>query len=128
MSDAVLDASVVIAYLNNEPGQTVVTEVLQDGAVMSAVNVAEVAAWLADGGMTEDAVERTMNGIDLEVVPFSATAAIQAGLLRPLTRHAGLSLGDRACLALARQLSLPVLTADRNWQDVNLDVEVRLIR
>ena len=128
MSDTVLDASAVIAYLNNEPGQTAVAEVLQAGAVMSAVNVAEVAAWLADGGMPEDAVERTMNGIDLEVVPLDATAAIQAGLLRPLTRHAGLSLGDRACLALARQLGLPVLTADRNWQNVGIGVEIRLIR
>ncbi len=69
-----------------------------------------------------------VEALGLTVVPFDAQTAVRAGLLRERTRTAGLSLGDRACLALAATLSLPVLTADRNWDRVSADVEVHQIR
>ncbi len=66
--------------------------------------------------------------LELDVVDFDIKHAYRAGMLRPLTRHAGLSLGDRTCLALALQLNLPALTTDRAWEDILLNVTVQVIR
>jgi PIN domain nuclease of toxin-antitoxin system len=129
----VLDASALLAYLREEPGADIVADTIADGAVMSAVNVAEVlsrsadrgadpaklAATLAEGGLLDGAVT---------VEPFTAADAIDAARLRPLTRDAGLSLGDRACLALARRLNSPAVTADTAWQGISHSVELHQIR
>ena len=123
----VLDASAVLTILNEEPGMTVVVEVLPL-AVIGAVNISEAVAKLADGGMPGPEIQEAIEGLGLDVVPFDAELALAAGLLRPLTRLAGLSLGDRACLALGMRLHVPVLTADRFWAGLDLDVEVRLLR
>ena len=123
----VVDASAVLTILNEEPGMTVVVEVLPL-AVIGAVNIAEAVAKLADGGMPGPEIQEAIEGLGLDVVPFDAELALAAGLLRPLTRLAGLSLGDRACLALGMRLHVPVLTADRSWAGLDLDVEVRLLR
>ena len=123
----VLDASAVLTILNEEPGMTVVVEVLPL-AVIGAVNISEAVAKLADGGMPGPEIQEAIGGLRLDVVPFDAELALAAGLLRPLTRLAGLSLGDRACLALGMRLHVPVLTADRSWAGLDLDVEVRLLR
>ena len=123
----VLDASAVLALLNSEPGADIVSDAVT-GAPISAVNLSEVVAKLADGGMPEDAIRSTLDGLSLNVVPLYAEAAYLAGLLRPSTRSAGLSFGDRACLGLALQLELPVLTVDRRWADLDLGLEVRLAR
>jgi len=123
----VLDASAVLTILNEEPGMTVVVEVLPL-AVIGAVNISEAVAKLADGGMPGPEIQEAIEGLGLDVVPFDAELALAAGLLRPLTRLAGLSLGDRACLALGMRLHVPVLTADRSWAGLDLDVEVRLLR
>ncbi len=66
--------------------------------------------------------------LELTIVDFNTELAYQAGLLSPLTKGAGLSLGDRACLALAQRLGLPALTADRAWKDLSLGIEVQVIR
>lgn len=126
-SRLVLDASALLALLYLEPGSEVVEEAIP-GALISTVNFSEVAAKLADKGMPESVVEETLSNIEVEIHPFDSAAAVQAGMLRPLTRDLGLSFGDRACIALGMQLSLPVLTADRNWSDLDLAVEVRQIR
>ena len=123
----VLDASAVLVLLNGEPGTAVVAEVLPR-AVIGAVNISEAVATLAEGGMPGPDIQEAIEGLSLDIVPFDAELALAAGLLRPLTRSAGLSLGDRACLAIGMRLQLPVLTADRLWAGLDLDVEVRLVR
>jgi ribonuclease VapC len=129
----VLDASALLAHLRDEPGGEVVAEAIASGAVISTVNLAEVFSRVADRG--EDpaklAAELTQIGLldgAITVEPFTAADAIDAARLRPLTRDAGLSLGDRACLALARRLDAPALTADTDWQGVAHGVELRPVR
>jgi PIN domain nuclease of toxin-antitoxin system len=111
-SRAVVDASALLALLNAEPGADHVAGALP-GAVVSAVNLAEVVAKLADAGVPPDEVGEIVAGLGLDVRPFDEALALATGLLRPKTRALDLSLGDRACLALGMHLSLPVVTADR---------------
>lgn len=125
---SVLDASALLAFLNAEPGSVVVATALRQGAAISAVNLSEVVAKLSDDGMTPVAIHGALGAVHLTVIDFDANLAYQTGLLRPATRHAGLSLGDRACLALAQHLGVPALTTDRQWQSLSLGVPVRLIR
>jgi ribonuclease VapC len=125
--EAVLDASAVLALLRGEPGADAVAA-LWPGVRVSAVNLSEVAAKLADRGAGEEEIRDTLAELELRVEPFDGEDAIAAGLLRPPTRSDGLSLADRACLALAVRLGLPVVTADRRWTELGLPVEVRAIR
>ena len=127
MADVVLDASAVLAVLNGEPGAEVVWDCLP-GAHLSAVNAAEVAAKLVDGGLDAEGAGQSLERLGARVVPFEAADVVPVAHIRLATRAAGLSLGDRACLALARRLGWPALTADRQWRDIQVDVEVRLIR
>ncbi len=127
MADVVLDASAVLAVLNGEPGAEEVWAHLP-GAYVSAVNAAEVAAKLVDGGIGAEEAGQTLTRLGARVVPFEEADVGPAAHIRTATRSAGLSLGDRACLTLARRLGVPALTADRQWRDLRVDVEVRLIR
>lgn len=128
MSEAVLDASALLAYANLEPGLERVREALTAGATISTVNLAEVVTRTIERGWTE-AESRSFIVQSLVVpVPFGAEDAYVAGLLRERTRHLGLSLGDRACLAVALRLGAPVLTADRSWAALDIGVEVVLVR
>ena len=126
MSEWVLDASAALAVLKREPGEDRVTEALGEGAVISAVNLSEVVAKLAGGGMPESEIRADIRGLRMDVAPFDADAAFAAGLLIPLTRSAGLSLGDRACIALGQRRGLPVLTADAAWAGLGLGVTERV--
>jgi ribonuclease VapC len=117
LSGAVLDSSAVLAVILEEPGAEWV-EALLPGAKVSAVNVGEVAAKLRDLGMPEGTIETVLGGLQIDVRIHDWNAALASGFLRPATRSAGLSLGDRACLALAAALGLPAVTADRSWQSV----------
>ena len=129
MTDVVLDASAVLAVLLREPGAEIVERALDRGpCAISAVNLSEVAAKLVDRGGDEKSIRAGLDSMQLEVQPFDETLAIEAGMLRTLTRPLGLSLGDRACIALARSLNLPVMTADRKWDRLNLDIAVLLAR
>lgn len=127
MSSVVLDPSALLALLQGEPGAERWEGVVED-AVISAVNLSEVVAKLADAGMLEEDIRAALDPLGLEVVQFDAAQAYRAGLLRPATRPLGLSLGDRACLALAISRGLPVLTADQAWKTLQLGVEVRVMR
>jgi PIN domain nuclease of toxin-antitoxin system len=127
VSEVVLDASALLALLNRESGHEEIAEVIRDAAI-SAVNLSEVAAKLADRGMPGEAIREALEGLALEIHDFSQELAYQAGLLHPLTTSKGLSLGDRACLALGQQLNLLVLTTDQVWEELDLGVEVRLVR
>lgn len=127
MAEVVLDASAVLAKVFREPGADRVDAVIH-GARISAVNLAEVAQKLAERGAAADQVAQVIGDLPCEVEPFEAGAAVSVGLLRLLTRSAGLSLADRACLDLARRRKLPAFTADRAWAELDLGIEVVLIR
>jgi PIN domain nuclease of toxin-antitoxin system len=114
LSAAVLDSSAVLAVILEEPGAEQV-ESLLPGGIVSAVNLGEVTAKLRDLGMPEATVETVLSGLQIDVRAHDRQAALAAGFLRPATRSAGLSLGDRACLALAATLGLRAVTADRSW-------------
>ncbi len=128
MNAYVMDASALLVLLKGEPGSERVIEAISDGASISAVNFSEVVGKLRDGGMPEEAVHESLDPLELDIVQFDTKLAYKAGLLRPLTKNAGLSLGDRACLALAQHLNLPVLTTDPVWNNLLPDVTVELIR
>jgi PIN domain nuclease of toxin-antitoxin system len=125
--EVVLDASALLALLNREPGAELVAAALS-GAAVSALNLSEVVAKLSDAGMPEGAIREALQGLPLDIIPFELEQAYEAGFLRPSTKGVGLSLGDRGCLNLALRLGLPVLTADRTWQQLAVGAEVRVIR
>ena len=127
MNKVVVDASAILALLNQEKGSEEISQWIGN-AVISSVNLSEVVAKLAEGGVTEADIEQILANLNLEVVPFSQEQALRAGILRPLTKSLGLSLGDRACLGLGISLNLSVLTTDKVWANLNLGVEVQLIR
>ena len=95
MSDAVIDASALLAILNDEPGAETVAHYIP-GATISSVNLSEVVAKLADNAMPEDAIREAIRVLELKILPFDERLSYSAGLLRPETREKGLSLGDRA--------------------------------
>jgi ribonuclease VapC len=128
MISAVLDASALLAMLNQEEGSDQVAELVASGAMISAVNLAEVAAKLSLLGMPEGLIRESLDPLGLEVVPFDVELAYRTALLIRPTRAAGLSLGDRACLALAAQVGLPAVTADRAWRQLEMEVQVLVIR
>jgi len=124
----VLDASALLALLLREPGAERVRQVIAGGASMSSVNVSEVVARLMDLDYSREEVDASFQGLRIDIIEFDVAQARDAGYLRPLTRSRGLSLGDRACLAVARRLGLPALTADRNWAGLDAGVEVVICR
>jgi ribonuclease VapC len=127
MAECVLDASAVLALLANERGAEQVQTAL-GSAAMSAVNLAEVLAKLGDRGVTEAEQRLIRMSLDVEIRSFDEHAAWRASGLRGTTRSYGLSIGDRACLALALEEGLPVLTTDRAWAKLDVGVEVLPLR
>lgn len=127
MTTHVADASAILAMLDREPGHQRVAAALP-ATVMSTVNLAEIVTSLINKGIPAADARRTTESLKIETVSLDRELALAAGVLRELTRSHGLSLGDRACLALGRHLALPVLTADRTWADLDVGIEVQLIR
>lgn len=124
----VLDASALLALLQDEPGAEAVAGALAR-SVISAVNLSEVVAKLTDHGMPLADIRAALDGLPLDVHPFDQEAAYASGALRGVTRGQGLSFGDRACLALAHQLGLEAVTADRAWSRLPEDTaRVTVIR
>ncbi|MCI3922691.1 type II toxin-antitoxin system VapC family toxin [Paenibacillus sp. TRM 82003] len=124
----ILDASVLLALLNEETGSERVYQAILTGAAISAVNASEVVGKLLDHGMAFAEVERLVGELPIEIVPFDERQALRCGALRTLTKSLGLSLGDRACLALAELWGCPVLTADRGWSEAPVAVPIEVIR
>jgi PIN domain nuclease of toxin-antitoxin system len=116
-----------LAVVLNEPGANVVKTGAK-GVGISAVNLAEVVSKLCDQLFDKDQIDLIVGGLDLEVAPFDESQAIAAGQLRIATRHLGLSLGDRACLALAIREKATVITADRSCAGLDLGIEIKVIR
>ena len=128
MSKVVLDASAVLVLLQGEPGAEKLTPELLTDSAISTVNLAEVQTILIHrGGNAEEAWEDALASV-AAVEPFTAEQAKIAGSLVAQTRYLGLSLGDRACLALAISLKAPVYTTDRVWRDVRVGVPIHVIR
>ena len=129
----VLDATALLAYLNDEAGAQPVEDALVSGSAISAVNMAEVLSKLAELGKEPDEVSAELQrrgflGGTLAVVPLTAEDAVVLANLHRRTKAHGLSLGDRACLGLALRLRLPALTADRAWSRLKIGVKVKVIR
>jgi PIN domain nuclease of toxin-antitoxin system len=123
----VLDASAVLAYLHQEPGWDRVRSEMGN-AYIGAVNWSEVAQKTVRKGLNIETASALLAEVGLNIVPFVAKQAEIAARLWEKTRTHGLSLADRACLALALDRDLPVLTADRAWADLGLEVEIQLVR
>ena len=127
MASIVFDSSVVLAHLNKEPGGERAAAFLGD-AVICAVNYSEIVAKLMERGARLSLIRPALSRYGLLIIPFDEDLAERAGALRVATKAFGLSLGDRACLALADRSGLPVMTADRVWKDLNLHIEVQTLR
>lgn len=127
ISGCVLDASVLLAAILGEITDTEAEPWFAD-AHMSTVNFSEVVARLSDLGYTSEFIEEGLAELDLDIRPFDRAQAEYAGRLRVATRRMGLSLGDRACLALAAELNRPAVTADRAWAELAIGIPIELIR
>lgn len=127
MSKVVLDASVLIALIRNERMDDAVSEIFE-GSFVSAVNFAETLTHLAEHASGSFPQAPSIFSLLAPIEPFTAAQAQLAARLRPHTKAAGLSLGDRACIALAMELDADVYTADRAWAKVKLPCRVHLIR
>jgi PIN domain nuclease of toxin-antitoxin system len=123
----VLDSSALLALLQGEPGGEKVEECLETAAI-SSVNWSEVVQKALDWQTEIEGLRQELEALGLEVLPFTAAHAETTAHLRASTRQAGLSLGDRACLALASTLDLPALTTDRIWPDLGLPIAIRVLR
>lgn len=128
MNRIVLDASVLLAVIHQEPGFEKLTPEVLGHCVVSTVNLAEVQCKLITSGWAPDEAWEDATSPVSEIVPFGAEQAKVAGSLIAQTRALGLSLGDRACLALALWLNAPVYTADRSWKNLKVGVRVHSIR
>ena len=127
MSAIVFDSSVVIAILKQERGFESAEELLSK-ALISTVNLAEVATYLARNSVPRETIQEVLASFPIQVVPVEESLAIETGCLYPSCKHLGLSLGDRACLALAISRKLPVLTADLVWSQLDLEISVQVLR
>jgi ribonuclease VapC len=128
MNRVVLDASALLAVLNQESGAETLTPEVLSGAILSAVNLAEVQGKLVGRGLRPDEAWEAAVSFIRETVPFTAAHARLAGDLVAETRPLGLSLGDRACLALGLALNAPVYTADKSWKKVKVGARIHVIR
>lgn len=127
MTDYVLDASAVLAVIQEEPGAERIEAHLETGCI-SAVNLAEVVSKLQDRGLGDKEIDELLDLLDLDTRPLDRKGAALVGKLRRATKAAGLSLGDRACLALAQSLGATALTMDRAWAELAIGVRVEVAR
>lgn len=129
MNNIVLDASALLAMLKEEPGGSRVASVITS-ARMSAVNFAEVVSHFVHNGMPAAQVDEMLRPLPIVIAPADADLARLAGRLRSVTAEAGLSLGDRFCLALALRDGLPAWTVDKQWRTIadKIDGEIIVIR
>jgi PIN domain nuclease of toxin-antitoxin system len=126
VAEIILDSSAALAFFTGEPGGADIPR--YKSSLICAVNYAEIVGRLTDWGLDGASVDSTLKRIRFQIEPFDEYRALLAAHLRrdPSTRR--LSLGDRACLSLALRSGLPVLTADRAWAELEVGVDVRLIR
>ena len=128
MSKVVLDSSVILAVIHRERGSDKITPELLAESAVSTVNLAEVQSKLVTSGWPPEAAWEDATSTTGDILPFTPEQAKTAGSLISATRPLGLSLGDRACLALALSLNAPVYTADRSWKNLKVGVRIHVIR
>ena len=126
MSEVVLDASALLSLLKEEPGGTKVAEAI-GGARMSSVNFAEVVSHFIHAGMPAHEVDAMLRPLPVTVVEADIELARMAGRLRATTAEAGLSLGDRFCLALAQRDGLPAWTSDKQWRTIAHAIDAKIV-
>lgn len=126
-SKYVLDASALLVLINEEHGHEKVADYLPE-ACISAVNLSEVISILNGTSMPTKEIKQLMKDLVHSVVPFDETHAYQTAQLRSVTKEKGLSLGDRACIALGKIKNISVVTADKVWAALKVDVKVILVR
>jgi ribonuclease VapC len=122
-----LDSSALLAFMFREEGHEVVGGRMQ-GACMTTVNLCEVLGRFARDGHAPGDVMARLGSTQVEWVAFEVELCEIAAGLVPRVRPLGLSLGDRACLALGIGRSIPVLTADVAWKRLDLGIEIVCIR
>ena len=128
MNSMVFDSSAILALYYNEPGKNRVRTLLdRSEPLISTVNLCELFSKLLDQGLSPDAIEESFNGLEIEAIEFDQIQALKAAELRKPTKQFGLSLGDRACLALGILTNSPVVTADKSWDLAKL-AKIELIR
>ncbi len=123
----VFDASAILALIHMEQGHEVAAENLEN-AIVSSVNFSEAVTLLSRKGKNAVDVAKFLKETFLHIEDFDIEQSIVAASLDEVTKEYGLSLGDRACLALAKTKNLSVLTADKIWKSLDLDIKVQLIR
>jgi ribonuclease VapC len=128
MNRIVLDASAILAVLNQEPGAEKLGPELLNVAVGGTVNLAEVQGKLVENGLSADDAWEAAQSLVREIIDFTPEQAKLAGALVAKTRSLGLSLGDRACLALGLTLDAPVYTTDKSWKKLQGDIRIQVIR
>ena len=121
------DASSLLAIAFREPGAEVARAKLR-GSAVSAVNWSEVVLAVAERGGNTEGLAEVFGGLGVSIVPFDVRMAARAAALYPLTRDAGLSFEDRACLALGLELNREVLTTDERWAGLELDIAITVVR
>lgn len=126
MSEIVLDASALLAMIKGERGAAKVAAAIATARI-SVVNYAEVVTHFIHAGMPEREVDAMLDPLPIAIVPVDKALAQMAGRLRAATAEAGLSLGDRFCLALARRDGLPAWTSDLNWKKVAVATDVKVV-
>ena len=128
MNKEILDSSALIALIKNEKGAEIV-EPLLGKIVMSAINISEVAGILIDIGMSHEECKNTIEPFVNLIVPLGTEQAYNIAFLKKLTKNKGLSIGDRACIALGLEMGLPIYTADKIWDYLNIkNANIILIR
>lgn len=129
MSEVVIDTSALLAWLGRESGWNKVDHAFATmKCSISAVNLAELVAKTSDRMREHDEIAAMLSALPVEIVPFDRAQAFSAGVLRTSTRTLGLSLGDRACLALAATRSAVALTADKPWLALDIGIQIECIR
>jgi PIN domain nuclease of toxin-antitoxin system len=126
-STVVLDASALLCLLNDEPGADKVADVLTR-SVLGTTNLAEVVSKLRERGLSLQEVREALGGLHLDVRPLSPSQAMILGDLRPATKPLGLSLGDRACLALALDLGAELFTTDADLASADVGLSITNMR
>ncbi len=123
----IFDASAILALFHNEPGSDVARQYLP-GAVVSCINLAEVIENALARNIYNDKYREKLPELLPDIIPFNEEQAHITAKLRPITKQYGLSLADRACLALAKSMDLPVITADKIWKELDIGVKIIVIR
>jgi PIN domain nuclease of toxin-antitoxin system len=123
----VLDASALLCLLHREKGADRVADALPR-SIVSAVNLSETIAKLADAELSAEQIAAAIDALQLQIISFDKDQAALAGLLRPNTKRGGLSFGDRACLALGQMRKAIILTCDKAWSRLDLDIAVEQLR